>query len=163
MEIKELEKRLELEYHIGPIVLEGETECRYETADGEASHMRKLQAVASIDVVVKFSKQEIDDEESCHDAFVSVTSYDIKDTSITRMGEGRDRELYCSDHEKIVRPLEGRLKESIPGYDSRTSILMTSEDLFFLTRASHHATLVKPYIAEIAERIVADAKKTLDC
>ncbi|MBU1111377.1 MAG: hypothetical protein KJ896_01245, partial [Nanoarchaeota archaeon] len=164
------EQKLELSYVVGPCVLEKDVEDFFYRPGNEKVHYtRRLQAVARIVSTTSFWKRNNPDASPQHlgevlvkkDTMADGTSMFESDSRKIGMPEGGDPDSYKNDHIELTDKIAGRFKESFPAYDSQTKIEIDSAEIMKLSNFGHERVLAEPYIDQIVDRTIEDARKIL--
>lgn len=170
MEINQTEQKLNLSYVIGPCVLEKDVEDFFYRPDNEkVQYTRRLQAVARIVSTTSFWKRNNPDASPQHLGEVLVKNDVMADGTSMSESEGRkigvpdggDPDAYMPDYNELTGRIADRFKESFPDYDSRTKIEIDSKEIMKSSKWDHERVLAEPYIEQIVDRTIEDAKKIL--
>lgn len=170
MKINQTEQKLELSYVVGPCVLERDVEDFYYRPDNEkVDYTRRLQTVARIVSTTSFWKRNNPDASPQHlgevlvkkDVMADGTSMTQSDGREIGIPDGCNHEPYTDHYREFTDKIANSFMEAFPDYDSRTKIEIDSAQLMKSIGFIHETALAEPYIDQIVDRTIEDARKIL--
>ncbi len=168
MEIKQTQEKLELKYVLGTGLIEGKLEQKYFDGKEEVTYTKTIQEVARIDATVTLFARYDSEASKVHEASIKVIGDLYSDGVIDRSTSVESRKIGAvgavknPDFDGELRTrLTDKIECAFPDYDSKTTIDIHSIGLMHVGYM-HEAELVKPYLDEIINRAIEDAKRTLE-
>jgi hypothetical protein len=167
LDIQQQKQELELEYVTGTCLLETEVNDKYKSERKDITYIRKLQAVASMYVKIKLSKFSF--RRPVHKTTIDITDRLLPNGTYTDTDAATKRiEQYSltpkpDDASKyqygLAKDITDRLKLTFPSYSTDTEIKISSRELMHSIEPRHQTVLVKPYLNQIIDRAIKDAKE----